>query len=217
MQVNISINEQIFSAVAEKISKAEDFLSLEDWVHLDISDGIFSTTKTWNNPEDLGTIKTNLNLEAHLMVENPEGILKNWLSALRQATTGKIRVIVHFEVMSEPAYILAECKSFGAESGLALRPNTSPELVSVYLSSFNLILVLAVMPGKSGQIWQPRVLGTISFLRTKNKDVIMEVDGGITPLTARSAKDAGASALVSGSYVWGNPSPLAAYQELSQI
>ncbi len=217
MQVNVSINEQNFYAVAEKIEKAKEFLLPDSWVHLDISDGIFTKTRTWNNPEDLLTIKTSLNLEAHLMVENPEGILRDWLKGLRQATTGKIRVIVHFEVMSEPAYILQECKNIQAEVGLALNTNTSPELISVYLKSFNEILILAVMPGPSGQVLQPKVLDKVIFIRSKNKDVIIEVDGGIMPLTARAAKNAGASSVVSSSYIWGHPSPKAAYEELSQI
>ncbi len=187
------------------------------WVHLDVTDGAFTKTISWNNPEDLKSIKTNLGLEVHLMVENPEAVLGAWLEALSVATTGGKRVIIHFEVMSDPAYILAECQKFGVEAGLALKPNTNLELVSVYLRSFALVQILAVMPGPSGQIFKPEVLDKIKFLRSKSVNVIIEVDGGMNPATAHAVKEAGANIIVSGSYIWGNPAPASAYEKLAGV
>lgn len=217
MQVIPAINETNFSGVQEKIKKAEEFLPQDGWVHIDIADGTFTAAATWNSPDELVGVKTNLNIELHLMVENPEAVLPDWLRALKAATNGKRRIIVHFEAMREPAFILDECAKNGAEAGLAFNPTTSPELVSIYLRSFNFVQVLAVPPGPSGQMFDPRVESKIKFLRSKSTNVIIEVDGGIKPDTARISKDAGADIVVSSSYIFGNPSPRAAYQELLQI
>lgn len=217
MQVIPSINESVFSEVAAKIKKAETFLAPEAFVHLDISDGIFSPYKTWNTPEELGGLGTHLNIEVHLMVQEPEAVLQSWLAALRQATRGKRRIIVHYEVMNDPAFILQSCAAEGAEAGIAFRPLTTPDVALVYLRDFTLAQVLAVEPGPSGQVFQESALQKIQFLRVRAPDVIIEVDGGMNPETALRVKSAGADAVVSGKYIWEAPSPKVAYEELASI
>lgn len=232
MQVIPSINESVFSEVAAKIKKAETFLlnlsanstssphvsvRQTGWVHLDISDGIFTPYKTWNTSEDLATVATPLSIEVHLMVQEPEAILPAWLAALRQATRGKRRIIVHYEVMNDPAFILQSCAAEGVEAGLAFKPLTAPDLALVYLKDFTLAHVLAVEPGPSGQVFQESVLNKIQFLRKHAPNVIIEVDGGMNPEAALRVKSAGADAIVSGAYIWGAPSPKVAYEELAQI
>ncbi|MDO8584806.1 MAG: hypothetical protein Q7R85_01655 [bacterium] len=217
MQVIPSINEASFSEVAAKIKKAETFLPPEAFVHLDISDGIFTPHKTWNTPEELGGLTTRLNLEVHLMVQEPEAVLPAWLAALRQATSGKRRVIVHVEVMNDPAFILDSCAEAGAEAGLSFRPLTAPDLALVYLRDFTLAQVLAVDPGPSGQVFQESALSKIQFLRQHAPNVIIEVDGGMNPEAAFRVKGAGADAIVSGAYVWEAPLPKLAYEELAGI
>lgn len=217
MNVIPSINEAEFSAVAEKIKKAEEFLSDDGWVQIDISDGNFSSAVSWNNPEDLKTIRTNLNIELHLMINEVEANFRSWLDALMLVTSGKKRVIIHFEAMKEPDYILSECRSLGIEAGIALNPETDPQLVTVFLPNFSLVQVLAVAPGFSGQVFDEKILSKIKFLREREPNVIIEVDGGMNPETAKMVKDAGADAIVAGSYIWQSPSPREAYEELSSI
>lgn len=217
MQVIPSINEVVFSEVAAKIKKAETFLPHDGLVHLDISDGIFTPHKTWNTPEELGGLGTHLGLEAHLMVQEPEGVLRAWLLAMRQATRGKRRIIVHYEVMNDPAFILQSCAAEGVEAGLAFKPLTAPDVALVYLKDFTLAQVLAVEPGPSGQVFQESAIAKIQFLRQRAPDVIIEVDGGMNPETALRVKSAGADAIVSGAYIWEAPSPKVAYEELAKI
>lgn len=217
MVVIPSINESVFSEVAAKIKKAEAFLAPEAFVHLDISDGIFSPYKTWNVPEELGGIGTYLNIEVHLMVQDPETELPSWIAALRQATSGKRRIIVHYEVMNDPAFILNSCAEANIDAGLAFKPLTAPDLALVYLRDFSLAQVLAVEPGPSGQVFQESVLKKIQFLRQRAPNVIIEVDGGMNPETALRVKSAGADAIVSGKYIWEAPLPKLAYEELARL
>ncbi len=217
MLVIPSINEASFSEVAAKIKKAEGFLSSDGWVHLDVSDGVFTSHKTWNTPEELGGLATRLNLEVHLMVQEPEVVLPAWLAALRQATSGKRRIIIHVEVMNDPAFILDSCAEAGVEAGLSFRPLTLPDLALVYLRDFTLAQVLAVDPGPSGQVFQESAIAKIQFLKQRAPHVIIEVDGGMSPETVLRVKAAGADAIVSGAYVWDAPLPKLAYEELGRV
>ncbi len=217
MQVIPSINEAGFPAVVEKIKKAEDFLPTDGWIQIDVSDGNFSPAVSWNNPEDLKNIRTHLSIELHLMINELEASLRLWLNALMLVTSGKKRIIIHFEAMKEPDYILNECRSLGIEAGIALNPETNPELVTVFLPSFKLVQVLSVNPGFSGQVFDDKMLSKIKFLKEKESNVIIEVDGGMNPETIKLAKDAGADIIVAGAYIWQSPSPGSAYQELSNI
>lgn len=217
MQVIPSINESVFSEAAAKIKKAEEFLPADGWVHLDISDGIFTPHTTWNNPQDLAGISTRLNIEVHLMVQEPEAALPAWLAALRQVTSGKRRIIVHVEVMNDPAFILSSCAEAGAEAGLSFRPLTGPDLALVYLRDFTLAQVLSVDPGPSGQVFQESAIAKIRFLKERAPHVIIEVDGGMNPETITRVKTAGADVVISGAYVWEAPLPKLAYEELAKI
>lgn len=225
MVVIPSINENVFSEVVAKMKKAETFLPQDPstssgqagWVHLDISDGVFTPYKTWNTPEEFVGLGTHLGLEIHLMVQEPEAILPAWLQGLRQATRGKRRIIVHYEAMNDPAFILQSCAAEGVEAGLAFKPLTAPDVALVYLRDFTLAQVLAVEPGPSGQVFQESALKKIQFLRQHAPNVIIEVDGGMNPETALRVKSAGADAIVSGAYIWDAPSPRVAYEELARI
>src|SRR3989338_1559088 len=103
MLVIPSINESNFSDAAAKIKKAEAFLPHDGsvgspqagWVHLDISDGVFTPYTSWRTPEDMAGFSTRLNIEVHLMVQEPEAVLGGWIAALRAATSGERRIIVN--------------------------------------------------------------------------------------------------------------------------
>ncbi len=217
MQVIPSINESDFQAVVEKIHRAETFLPQGAWVHIDVTDGIFTPHIAWNNPLDLMQIKTALALEVHLMVVEPERQLQGWLQALTYATKSRARLIVQAETMTDPATVIATCAGFGVEVGISFKPRTSLDFVLAYFGSFRVAQLLAVDPGRSGQPFQSNVWERIAFLRQKLPNVIIEVDGGMNPATALQAKEAGADIIIAGSYIWGSPSPEEAHEELARI
>lgn len=217
MQIIPAINESTFAAVEEKLAKCGSFLPHNEWIQFDISDGRFTETPTWNNPADLAGLDLPWNIEVHLMVENPESVLNEWLHAMARATKGKRRAIVHFEAMSDPASIIEACRATGAEAGIALKPLTPPDLALLYLRDFSMIQVLAVEPGPSGQGFMQSAIPKIQLIRQRAPHAIIEVDGGMNPETAMLVKNAGADAIVSGSYIFSHPSPKVAYEELTRV
>jgi ribulose-phosphate 3-epimerase len=200
-------------ACAEKIiASARIFLRIGDWIHVDVTDGIFSTHKTWNNPAAWSVLKIPFNLEVHLMVVHPEDHITPWLAA------GAKKIIVHVEAISPESIknILSTCHGKGADVTLASNPETSIEKIEPYMNLFSEFLVLAVRPGPAGQLFNPSVLEKIKALKKKNA-IMIEVDGGINPATARLAKDAGADIITSGAYIFDSADPQKAYEELRKI
>ncbi len=188
-----SINVQTFAEVQERIKKIEPYVS---WCHLDVTDGIFSAHPTWRNPKDLFLLDTKLSIEVHLMVEEPEKIIDQWLIEPVK------RVIVHLEASKGIDVIIDQCKKAGIECGLAIRPNTLWGVLVPWVERVDLIQVLAVNPGPSGQQMSPEIVDKISHLRASCPRCIIEVDGGVNPESARRVIQAGANMLVAGSYIF---------------
>lgn len=198
--------------------QAKKISEFSEWAHLDVEDGVFTPSVSWGNLEEFSHLASELPMlrfEIHLMVANPEQVLGDWFKA------GADRAIVHFEAMSNPHLILDAAKKSGGELMLALSPGTAADMLVPYLhppaGGFSGFQILAVFPGPSGQKFNASVLEKIKFLREKAPDAIIEVDGGINPETAKLVKEAGASILVSGSYVMNSPDPRSAYEALSRI
>ncbi|OHB20574.1 MAG: hypothetical protein A3J67_00340 [Parcubacteria group bacterium RIFCSPHIGHO2_02_FULL_48_10b] len=200
-----SINARDFEEVRNKIRRIESYA---EWVHLDITDGRFTKHVTWNNPNDLKTFQSSVKLEAHLMVENPEGVIPEWIAA------GVKRILFHIEATSNPREILEGCRRHDVEVVAAIGTETPAELLLPYAHNFTMVLFLTVAAGPSGQEFYEDSLERINFLRQHNKTVTIEVDGGINLETAKRAKVAGANIFVSGAYIFSRPDPIEAMKEL---
>ncbi len=208
-----AINCLDFETLGKLVKEASRFLPARGgWIHIDVVNGTFAKNVTWGNPNDLASIKSaypNINFEIHLMVANPEEVVESWFSA------GAKRAIVHLETMSNPDFILDIANKYDGEVMLAVNPSTPADLLLPYADSFGYFQVLAVSPGLAGQRFKTESLDKISFLRQIAPDVKIEVDGGITPETARLAKIAGADILVAASYIFESKNPKQAYEELN--
>lgn len=209
MEVIPALNCQAkdIACVHEKVLTAEGF---SGWIHLDVADGRFTFNKTWGDPESWHAIKTNLKLEVHLMMEEPERLVRMWLWA------GAKRLIVHAETLTSGSAekILSLAKEYGAEAMLAFSPETGLETAAEYIGSFKEFQILAVHPGLPAQNFLPLVLEKVKFLREKYPEARIEVDGGINPETGKLAKEAGADILISASYIFGDANPKLAYKTL---
>lgn len=211
MKVIPAINATSFEEVEKLITQAAEF---SNEIHIDVVDGKFAPNKTWGSPDDLSKVDgkwSNVVFEIHLMVENPEAIVEDWLK------TGAKRIIVSLESITDPVYIIETCEYYGAEAVLAVNPETEMEKLLAYTDEFKSFLLLAVHPGLAGQKFQHQVIGKIEFLRERAPNAKLEVDGGINQETAKLAKEAGADIIVSASYIFGNPEPKKAYEELLKI
>jgi len=200
-------------SVKEKIEAARSFLTPGDFLHVDVADGVFSFHTTWNDPVGWRDLHLPFAIEAHLMVEHPLVWISPWLAA------GVKRFIIHIETINGEVFdAIAElCKNAGAEFGLSSNPETPARPMQSYLGRVNFFQVLGVNPGLSGQNFLPLTLAKVKWLRENAPRAIIEVDGGMTPETAKFAKDAGADVVVSASYIFGSNDPKKAYEELKNI
>jgi ribulose-phosphate 3-epimerase len=182
-----------FIELQEKIEKVEPYVK---WAQIDVMDGQFVNNKTWNNPSDLKNLKTRLNLEAHLMVQNPERFINNWI------ISGIKRIVIHSESTGQPKEVIQKIKQAGLKVGLAINPETSIKVLDQFINQLDLALIMTVKPGRGGQEFLRKTLNKVKSLRQKYPDIDIEVDGGINLKTAPLVIEAGANLLVSGSAIY---------------
>lgn len=203
-----SINAPTFAEVQERIAKVESYVS---WCHLDVTDGVFSKHETWRDPRDLALLKTKLKAEAHLMIEKPEEVIDRWLvEPIR-------RVIVHLEATRDPELIIKKCRDAGREVAFAIKPDTSWEALKPWFEKVDMVCVLRVPPGASGQEMRSEMLGEISHVRAACPSCTIEVDGGVNSETASRARDAGANLLVAGAAIFGSSDIRAAITRFKKV
>mgnify|MGYP001609693918 CR=1 FL=1 len=217
MQTIPVVNCPDFKCVKKRFAEIKSIGS--SWAHIDITDGKFTAVKTWNNPQELITnyqlLISNFKFEVHLMIENPLASIEDWLKA------GAKRIIVHFEAIrgSDNVFnaLLDKCSAYDVELMLAINPETPAEDLMPYLDLVLFVQILAVKPGPAGQEFNEKVLEKIEFIRERNPDITIEVDGGINLETARLVKAAGADIVAAATYIFNNSNPQRAYEELLRV
>lgn len=188
-----AVNAESFEEVEKAISLVESYVS---WVHLDVADGTFTKNTLWHNFLDLINLETNLKLEIHLMILNPEERINDWI-------TKKVeRIIFNLESSKSPEVIIKKCRENNIEVGISIGPNTSWTKLYPYLDKIDLVQVLSVYPGLSGQKFMFSSLEKINALNNNPRGYKIEVDGGVDNAVAKMAKDAGADIIVSSSYIF---------------
>ena len=197
MKLIPTINEESFEEIKRKIEIITPFT---DWIQIDVCNNTFAPRMTWNNPQDLLTIDTNLNIEIHLMIENPENVLDEWYKIPQIK-----RVIIHYEATDNVEKNIEIAQKYGKELGLAIGPETSWELLTKYFDRINFIQLLAVNPGLAGQEFNLRILDKIKTLKENKNNVIIEIDGGVNLNVAKLVKEAGANIINSSSFIFKNP------------
>lgn len=209
-----SINCTTFEEAKEKIFKCRDFLPGNGWVHIDVSDGSFSPAFIWGNAEEFKTLMEEnswmrkINFEVHLMVQNPERVFLEWISA------GVSRVIVHHESVVDEAFLKEKCYENDVKLMVAIKPETKVSELRKYMGKVNEFQILAVSPGFSGQLFKIESLEKIKELRKLFPNSLIEVDGGINLETIRHSKISGANAYVASSFLWELNPPEIGYIEL---
>jgi ribulose-phosphate 3-epimerase len=150
-------------------------------------------------------------LDCHLMVSEPE----RHFEAVAEA--GGDSVTFHVEACDDPARAIAHARSLGLGVGVAFNPETRVEDTVAASDGADLVLCMSIHPGYSGQKFMPDALERIAQLRALlPADVRVQVDGGINAETIAATRDAGADLLVSGSAIFWNDDPAAAFRELVQ-
>jgi ribulose-phosphate 3-epimerase len=185
-----------FGSLAKDIKKVER--AGADMLHVDIMDGHFVPNITIG-PAVVKNMRkvTSLPLDVHLMIENPEKYINDFINA------GSDMITVHIETVSakEIKTISRRLKTKGIKFGVSLNPETPISKIKPVLKFVDFVLVMSVNPGFGGQAFIPSALDKIRELRAIFKKDIA-VDGGINVDTGKLVRDAGASVLASGSYIF---------------
>lgn len=200
-QIIPAIIPKTFTELEEKVREVEPFV---EWVQIDVMDGKFVPNVSINDPSEIAKLKTKVKLEAHLMIKNPEKYLDAWLDAVD-------RVIVHYEALYDARDLqykisktIDKAQAKKKQIGIALNLETSWEAIKEFIGRLDLVLIMGVNPGFSGQKLLEGTIEKISSLRQAKPEVKIEVDGGVTLENGKSLIAAGANYLISGSGVYGS-------------
>jgi ribulose-phosphate 3-epimerase len=184
-----------------------------EWLHFDCMDGQYVPPFTFG-PALLGCVRarSDLYFHAHLMIENPERQVEEF------ARAGANLISFHHEAQDDPRPLLKQIRQAGCHSGLAYNPETPLDDLAELLPLLDSLLVMSVHPGWSGQSFQPVALDKLrqarALIAAAGLPVSIMVDGGVNAETAPQAIAAGATVLVSGSFLMSHPSGLAAAMAL---
>lgn len=199
---NIIVSPSILSAdfanLERDIKRAEQ--AGADWIHVDVMDGHFVPNITIGIPVVKAIRKiTDLPLDVHLMIENPD----KYVVAFAKA--GADIITFHYEATCEDTvHVIDLIKKCNVKAGLAIKPKTTQESLYPYLNDIDMALVMTVEPGFGGQEFMHHCAMKIPKIKERvGEKFIIQVDGGINHVTSKICTSLGATSLVAGSYVYG--------------
>ena len=187
-----------------------------DWIHIDVMDGHFVPNLTFG-PSVVAACKneTDLFLDVHLMVEEPEKMINGFVKA------GADAISVHAEATKNIHQVMQHIRSQNVRAGVVINPGTPVSFIEPVLSSVDMVLVMTVNPGFGGQAFIPETLKKIEELnqyrQDHNLEFLIQVDGGINDETIQLCHKAVTDVFVAGSNIFGAPSPTAQIAKLKQL
>ena len=169
--------------------------------HFDILDRSMFDAACWADAKVVAEADILPVLELHLMIEQPADTLLSWSRRISHVK----RAIIHAEINGDVTEELARIKALNIESGLAINPETDIESIEDYITHVDLLLIMGVHPGQSGQSFlAEQVLPKIEEAKLRYPHVRIAVDGGVNEENAASIVAAGADQLVTASALWGS-------------
>ena len=172
-----------------------------DWLHVDVMDGHFVPNITIG-PDVVRALKPHrsIPMDVHLMIAPADP----YLAAFRDA--GAAHILVHPEAGPHLNRSLQTIRELGAKAGVVFNPSTDPDVVEWMMDDIDIILVMTINPGFGGQTFMtsqlPKIRRLRAMIEASGRDIVLEVDGGVNPDTARLCVEAGANALVAGTAVF---------------
>ncbi|MGR3763815.1 ribulose-phosphate 3-epimerase [Rossellomorea sp. NS-SX7] len=211
MKIAPSILSANFAELGKEIKDVEN--GGADYIHIDVMDGHFVPNITMG-PMVVKAVRplTELPLDVHLMIENPDQYIEEFADA------GADYITVHVEAAPHLHRTIQLIKSKGVKAGVVLNPATPADWIKPILTDIDMVLLMTVNPGFGGQSFISSVVPKIKQIRSwaeeVNPGLEIEVDGGINPETAAICADAGADVFVAGSAIYNKEDRGAAIEEL---
>jgi ribulose-phosphate 3-epimerase len=187
-----------------------------DWFHIDIMDGVFVPNISYGMPVLQAITKhAKKTIDVHLMIVDPDRYIKTF------AELGSNILTVHYEACTHLHRTLQAIKAEGMKAGVALNPHTNIDLLEDIIQDIDLVLIMSVNPGFGGQSFIENTYSKVEKLKAlitrKNANTLIEVDGGVTSKNAKQLIEAGADALVAGSFVFGAENPKQTIADLKKL
>lgn len=209
-----SILSADFSKLDEEIKAVEH--AGADWIHIDVMDGHFVPNITIG-PVVVSKIRkiSDIFFDVHLMIENPGKYVEQFAKA------GADLITIHAEACDDILSTINKIKDLGCKVGVSINPETSLDVIKEIIQNVDLVLIMSVHPGFGGQSFiedvLPKIKKTRDIISKIDKEIHLEVDGGINDKTAKTAIEYGADVLVAGNFVFTNASYRDAIKSLKQL
>ena len=216
--MSVIVSPSLLSADFLHLSKDIEMVnhSQADWFHLDIMDGVFVPNISYGLPV-VSQIKKMATkpLDVHLMIVQPE----RYVEAFHKA--GADILTVHYEACTHLHRTIQQIKAQGMKAGVSLNPHTPVSLLADVIEDIDVVLLMSVNPGFGGQTFIEQTINKVDKLKKlimeSNSHTLIEIDGGVNFETGKRLVNAGADALVAGSFVFNSPDPEANIKGLKEL
>ena len=209
-----SILSADFSKLGKEIKAIEH--AGADWIHIDVMDGHFVPNITIG-PVVISKIRkiSDIFFDVHLMIENPGKYVEQFAKA------GADLITIHAEACDDILSTINKVKDLGCKVGVSINPETSLDVIKEIIQNVDLVLIMSVHPGFGGQSFiedvLPKIKKTRDIISKIDKEIHLEVDGGINDKTAKTAIEYGADVLVAGNFIFTSASYRDAIKSLKQL